>query len=734
MIPIHKKGKDRSKADSYRPISLTSCTGKLMERLINTRLTWYLEKEKILIPNQAGFRQHRSTEDQATYLAQEIEDAFQEKKLTLAVWVDLEKAFDKVWKKGLRLKMIRYGIRGQMLKWIGQYLTNRRARVQNQRRQSKKRIIKEGVPQGGVLSPTLFVIFMNDIMEEQITHIHGALYADDLVLWCSADHLATATVRMREALSKLENWTKQWAVSLNAKKTTYTIFSLSPKEQRAELEINGHPLPQDMAPTYLGVTYDPRLTWKHHINKCTTRAKLRLALMKKLSGTSWGADYSIQKKLYTGSIRPVLEYGITSWGTAAKANFAQVERVQNQASRIITGAMKSTPIHAMETLTGLQTLEDRRDTKILTQSAKYKRLEDHPMRTRMSDITKCRLKRSSFLHQSRRLERKNKDLLEHANKPIPTHSALPTWNRKQFPEIRESIPGIQKKGEQIEPERKAVTLEYIDQIYPPEEWTHAYTDGSAEEANKNGGGGIYLKLKNREEIKLAIPTGLRSSNYKAETEALKTAATTLLAHRELIHNRVVIFSDALSVLQATTNPHNKDLNELVDALHNLQLSTEKTVIQWIPSHCDIQGNEEADRLAKEGGKMPQTPEEISYEEAKTLIKDEQKKRWLQQHPNYNSKDSFYNLPRRDQVNMTRLRTGHCRLRHHMYTRFRIGDTPSCQCGAPQTVEHLLQNCPLHQNLRAEIWPEDTPLREKLYGPLESLRRTAAFVVKTEIPI
>ena len=112
MVPIYKKGKDRSRADSYRPISLTSCLGKLMERLVNSRLVWHLEENQILRPEQAGFRQHRSTEDQISYIAQSIEDAFHDKKHTLAVWIDLEKAFDKVWKDGLRLKLRQCGISG----------------------------------------------------------------------------------------------------------------------------------------------------------------------------------------------------------------------------------------------------------------------------------------------------------------------------------------------------------------------------------------------------------------------------------------------------------------------------------------------------------------------------------------------------------------------------------------------------------------------------------------------
>ena len=125
MVPIPKKGKDKTDPNSYRPISLLSCTSKLMERIVNTRLVWHLEKKWLLIPQQAGFRKHMSTEDQVAHIAQEIEDAFQEGQHTLAVWVDMEKAFDKVWHDGLRLKMLKAGVGGKMFHWISHLLANR---------------------------------------------------------------------------------------------------------------------------------------------------------------------------------------------------------------------------------------------------------------------------------------------------------------------------------------------------------------------------------------------------------------------------------------------------------------------------------------------------------------------------------------------------------------------------------------------------------------------------------
>ena len=233
MIPILKKGKDPKKANSYRPVSLTSCVVKTMKRIVNERLKWYLETENLLAPEQAGFRQFRSTEDQATYLSQEIEDAFQEQKLVLVPWIDLQKAFDKVWMEGLLVKRLRNGIASNMFNWIKSYLYNRRARVSVDRIHSKKILLRHGVPQRGVLSPTLFLLFINDLVSELPKGIKAALYADDLVIWCKEEYATTATYRMQLASDKLNSWTEKWCVAVNKDTSSTTLFTLSPKHKPA---------------------------------------------------------------------------------------------------------------------------------------------------------------------------------------------------------------------------------------------------------------------------------------------------------------------------------------------------------------------------------------------------------------------------------------------------------------------------------------------------------------------
>ena len=146
-------------------------------------------------------------------------------------------------------------------------------------------------------------------------------------------------------------------------------------------------------------------------------------------------------------------------------------------------------------------------------------------------------------------------------------------------------------------------------------------------------------------------------------------------------------------------------------------------------------NEQADWLPRKGGQLDQEDRYTSYTDEKTITKTLSKKKWKQQHPNYNQSDSLHKLNRPEQVILFRLRTGHNRLYAHMYSKFKVGESEMCPCNADiMTAEHLLQHCQLHDALRRDMWPEPKPLRDKLYGNLEELRRTAAFMRVTGISL
>ena len=563
-------------------------------------------------------------------------------------------------------------------------------------------------------------------------NLQTAMYADDLALWCTEEYITTANYRLQEALDLMNTWTKSWLIRMNPEKTTHTIFTLSTVEQKANLHLDGEKIKLEENPTYLGVTFEKRLTWKKQIQNSESKAKFRLRLMKKIAGSTWGADHDTLKTLYTGNVRPVMEYGMAAWGTTSQTNFETLNKVQNQASRIITGAMRSMPITSLENITGLQPLVDRRDAKILLQGAKFERLPDHPMKNRMSELNKSRLQTNSFLHKYKSLTREWPDLQQEPES-IPRVLNPPPWTQNLSVKIITEIENIKPKSSQTPNERNEIATHYLKTIFPENSWTWVFTDGSALNATEKGGAGIYIQYPDGNEERLSFPTGQFSSNYRAEAMALQHALSYIERNAQTTTS-IVFLTDSLSVLQSISRNCDKTLNNLQSALRSCS-NKHQIVLQWIPSHCGLIGNEIADDLAKEGTKYEQTDLKTNFSESKTLIKAKFKEKWAKEHPSHNKKDPYYQLNRKEQVIICRLRSNHNRLKSHMFNKFKVGDSAKCPCGREnQTTTHILQTCELLNTKRKQFWAHETTESQKLYGSLADLQRTVAFIIHAEISI
>jgi len=182
VVPLLKTGKDPKSTACYRSISLTSTIGKSTERMINTRLNWLLEINNIMANEQAGFRIHRSTIEHIAKFSQFIKDALDNKRILTAVFIDFKSAYDSVWKENLLFKLLRSGIRSNLLQWLESFLSNRA-------HYSKYHILQTGLPKGDVTSCTLFNLYINDLTGElySIPGIKCLLYADDVAFWTEVD-------------------------------------------------------------------------------------------------------------------------------------------------------------------------------------------------------------------------------------------------------------------------------------------------------------------------------------------------------------------------------------------------------------------------------------------------------------------------------------------------------------------------------------------------------------------
>ena len=315
---------------------------------------------------------------------------------------------------------------------------------------------------------------------------------------------------------------------------------------------------------------------------------------------------------------------MSTWATASKTHTSQLSKVHNSGLRIIIGAIKSTPIAEMEKITGLQSIDERTELKVLTHSEKLKRLPTHSAAQLICQPTKNRLRRKSFNHIAQTLTQQQ----------VPQALNLPS-DRELFQncihlettnvQIRKDIPGIERKADFSPAALKAITEDFMDRNYNPTQWTRVFTDGSAEEAVRNGGGGVYIEHQNGQRTSATVPTGEVSTNFRAEQSAVLLAANALLSGNT--GTNVVFLCDCQSVLESLQSlPNDKLSSDIQRALSRLSEKC-SVVMQWIPSHCQIPGNEEADKQAKQGSTMEQFPHPSSYTEAKTIIKSSCHNKW-----------------------------------------------------------------------------------------------------------
>ena len=301
---------------------------------MHKRLYAFLELHKVLFENQFGFRKGNSTSHALIQITEQIKESLENGKVGCGIFIDLRKAFDTVNHEILLKKMEHYGVRGSSLQWFRSYLSDRRQYVYFNGHSSETKVVTCGVPQGSVLGPLLFLLYINDL--PNISDVFKFyLFADDTNLYYENENIKDLEFNINKELKKLSQWLSVNRLSLNLGKTNYVIFHHrnKPIVTVTTLLINRKAISEKNYVKYLGILIDSSLKWNYHINNISKRIARSLGVMYKIRPF---VTPTILKTLYYSIVYPHLLYGIQVWGFAPKNQLNRLLVIQKKLVRMIT--------------------------------------------------------------------------------------------------------------------------------------------------------------------------------------------------------------------------------------------------------------------------------------------------------------------------------------------------------------------------------------------------------------
>ncbi len=570
VVFIPKPGRvTYSLAKSYRPISLSSFVLKTLERLVDRNVREVALTSHPLSLNQHAYIAGRSTESALHKLVSRIEKSFSRKEYTLVVFLDIEGAFDNAAFCTIDSALQDRGVHPVVTRWIGNLLRCRF--IYGQLGETKVQVsVTRGTPQGGVLSPLLWDLVVDSLLQRlEAAGIYAQFYSDDGVLVVSGLFLDVVCSIMQRALIIVQEWCTEQSLSVNPQKTEMVLFTKKRKFEgfRAPY-LYGVQLHLSKEAKYLGVILDSKLLWNSHLEQKCRKATAAFWQCRRAVGRTWGLTPRITHWIYTVCIRPMLVYGSIVWwtrGTLATAQ-EQLSRVQRLACMGITGAMRTTPTAAMEAFLGIIPLH----TFVIREA-----------------FSACQ-----------RLVRTGQWTKAH----WPGHCTIKEGMIREIPLSRFRSDYLVRKFRFSRRFRVCI---------PPRVWWEdctfmvfaptnlvGYTDGSL---SNSAGAGVYIPEFG---VQLAAPLGLYATVFQAEVWSILTCCQEIKS-RGCKDRQIYICSDSTSALWALSSTRfvSKLVLECFQALQDLTIGNRVTLV-WVPGHSGHEGNEIADSLAKEGSLLP----------------------------------------------------------------------------------------------------------------------------------
>ena len=594
IIPLPKAGKAPSRLDSFRPISLTSCVVKTLERMIAARLQHFAESAGLFCAEQAGFRRRRCCEDQVVRLAQEVSDGFQRvpSQRTVLALLDYSKAYDTVWRELLLERLLEAGVPTRFVVWVSAFLRNRLGRVVVDGVEGRRRVFRQGLPQGSVLSPLLFLFFINPVRSVVSREVSVSMYADDVAVWVRDRRKERAAALVSEAVGAISQWSKESRLCLSTDKCVTGFFSQDTREAKwaPVVEVEGRVLRFDPNPVLLGVKFDRVLSFRPHAEWVAARAASRTRVLSALAGQDWGWSRASLRRVFVALIGGVLGYAAAGWQPwLARTSLDIIGRAYRRGLRVVTGQCRTTPVEALYHEVGLPRVETMSRRSCVIALEKALRLdEDHPRRVVAEVEVTHRLRRGSSWRREGRclLSEAGLDGVERA----PLHAvSVPPWDWVSLDRCRIRLGfEVPEGGLAAPPVDEPISLVI-------------FTDGSVSAGGEVGGSAAAVVAGPPEGGRLVCARGQRVrgllSSMEVEILALHLALDMAVEARG--DGAVLVATDSRSTLEAlAAGPEVAERDDISRLRVRLAGLGRPVVLQWVSGHCGLLGNEIVDRLAK----------------------------------------------------------------------------------------------------------------------------------------
>ena len=708
FIPKLNK-EDYTNARSFRPISLTSFFFKTLERLV----LWNLENSCLTQipyhPNQHAFRKGHSTDTALTEAIQRIEKAFNNKNYYLAVFLDIEGAFDNITNEAIIKGMKEHRVPDTILAWYTHYLHNRTC-YSSLGKETVTVQVAKGTPQGGVLSPPGWNMNYDTLLQLIIeAGIDATGFADDLLAGIEGNNPEQLVAELQTVLNNIVAWGNNCGLKFSPTKSTAILFHRKQKKPIVTpLKLNQTNIPYSTITKYLGMTIDRKLNWTSHIKQKSKMAKSLLYLSKRAVGSTWGPQPYLAKWAYTGIVRPKLTFGCHLWANCAqqKSKNKDFTSIQRAALLPLGPVRDHTPTFGLEIITNTPPIDLHIIELSLNTLRTINRLDKNLWKGTIGN-------KESHLHFLQEIT----DSIHLSGLPDDkTPASYPIQTGKSFTVNLNSL----TNREAFEPSSTQTPLEI-------------YTDGSRLQ-NRTGFG--YCILQNNgpsEQITLAKGSGFLGSEasvFQAETYAIEAAIYHLesLAHEDknLQNIPLTIHSDSQATLKSLKNQPTYSKTTLSCQNTLLQASINRDItLRWVKAHCGISGNEMADEQAKLGactitsGPDPWLPLPTTFfkKTIKNLINFHWTQRWINnktcrqtklffQKPNPKITKQIMQCTKTNFGKAIRWLTGHCFLKRHNHLLDPINNPdPLCRhCKEEEeTPWHIIARCGAFQHIRLQYF-------------------------------